>query len=84
MVKEEAARRILEILPEWKQRNLTARAAELAAILAERSWTNEERAEWEDGQAIWDRIKAIRAASDALEEMDPIPQDFQEEKNWSG
>lgn len=83
-VKEEAYKRIVAILPEWKQRNLTARAAELAAILAERSWTNEERAEWGDGQAIWDQIKAIRAASNEIEAMDPIPVDFREDRYWSG
>lgn len=83
-VKEEAYKRIVAILPEWKQRNLTARAAELAAILAERSWTNEERAEWGDGQAIWDQIKAIRAASNEIEAMDPIPVDFREDRYWNG
>lgn len=81
-VKAEAQRRILEILPEWKQRNLTARAAELA-IKGVSNWTAEETSEYEAGQAVWDRIKAIRAASDALEAQSPIPENFSDDSYWS-
>lgn len=80
-VKEEAQRRILEILPEWKQRNLTARAAELA-IKGVSNWTPEEQAEYEAGQAIWNQIKAVRAASDALEAQSPIPENFTDDNYW--
>lgn len=81
-VKMEAQRRILEILPEWKQRNLTARAAELA-IKGPSNWTPEEQEEYEAGQAVWDSIKAIRIKSDALEAMAPIPEDFTNDNYWS-
>lgn len=81
MVKMEAQRRILVILPEWKQRNLTARAAELAMI-GQANWTEEEQAEWDAGQALWNQIKAIRVASDALEAMVPIPHDYQDDAYW--
>lgn len=81
-VKTEAQRRILEILPEWKQRNLTARAAELA-IKGVANWTAEETLEYEEGQAIWNSIKAVRAASDALEAMTPIPDDYTNDSYWS-
>ena len=74
-IKVEAARRILEVAPEWYQRNLTARAVELA-LKGVDNWTAEEQAEVAEGQAIWDEIKGIRAASNALEVMDPRPSDF--------
>jgi hypothetical protein len=81
-VKAEAARRIVAILPEWKQRNLTAQAA----ILAEKgraNWTADELAAWEAGAALWARVAAIRAASDAIETMEPIPRDVSADDLWS-
>ena len=81
LVKAEAARRILEICPEWKQRNLTAQAAILAKK-GETNWTPEEQTAWDAGEAIWAQIAAIRAKSDALEAMDPIPADFKEDNYW--
>lgn len=64
--KSEAQRRILAIAPEWKQRNLTARAAELV-MAGEANWTPEEAAEAAVIRQAWDGIKAIRLASDTLE-----------------
>ena len=82
-IKAEAALRILEVAPEWYQRNITARAAELALKGAD-NWTAEEQAEVAAGQAVWDKIKGIRAASSALETMDPRPSDFAtNEAYWS-
>lgn len=80
-VKAEAYRRIIAIVPEWKQRNLTAQAA----VLAEKgraNWTPEETAAWDAGSAIWARIAAIRAASDDIEAIDPIPSDFTDNSYW--
>jgi len=80
-VKAEAYRRIIAICPEWKQRNLTAQAA----ILAEKgraNWTAEELAAWDAGEAIWQQIAAVRAASDVLEAMDPIPDDYTSDGYW--
>ena len=82
MVKQEASRRITAICPEWKQRNLTARAAELA-IKGVTNWTAEEQAEHAAGQAVWDQIKVVRARSDELEAMDPIPTDYSSDVYWS-
>ncbi|CAO3447822.1 hypothetical protein [Azospirillum argentinense] len=70
-IKAEAARRILAIAPEWKQRNVTARAAELALQhpgTRGEDLPEPERTEWREGQALWDRIKAVRSASNAAEE----------------
>lgn len=80
-VKEEAYRRIIAICPEWKQRNLTAQAAQLAKK-GEANWTPEEAAAWAAGEALWSQIAAIRAASDVIEAMDPIPANFYELPDW--
>ena len=82
-VKAEAYRRIIRIIPEWKQRNLTARAAELAMkVAAGGTLTAAEQGEWDAGQVIWDKIKAVRAASDTIEAMSPIPRDFRARAEW--
>jgi hypothetical protein len=81
-IKAEAERRILAICPEWKQRNLTAQAA----ILAEKGrsqWTAGELDAWTTGEALWAQVAAIRAASDALEAMDPIPEDITDDTHWA-
>lgn len=59
--KAEANRRILAILPEWKQRNYTARAVEKVAA----GEVGDD--EWNAMQTAWQQIKAIRVASDAIE-----------------
>ena len=81
-VKAEAMRRILAIAPEWKQRNLTAQAVVLAKK-GEANWTADEQAAWDAGEAIWTQIAAIRVASDAIEAMDPIPQNYADDTHWA-
>lgn len=81
-VKAEARRRIIAICPEWKQRNLTAQAAILAKKGPE-NWTAEEQAAWDAGEALWTQIAAIRAKSDQIEVMDPIPQDYRDDGYWT-
>lgn len=76
-VKAEAYRRIIALCPEWKQRNLTAQAAQLAKK-GEANWTQAEADAWAAGEALWTQIAAIRAASDTIEALDPIPDDFSE------
>lgn len=82
MVKAEAYSRIIALCPEWKQRNLTAQAAQLAKK-SEANWTPEEQAAWDAGEALWNQIAAIRAKSDLLEAMDPIPVDYTLDKYWT-
>jgi len=82
MVKAEAGRRIIVICPEWKQRNLTAQAAQLAKK-GEANWTPEEQAAWDAGEALWNQIAAIRAKSDLLEVMNPIPVDYTLDTYWT-
>jgi hypothetical protein len=81
-IKAEAERRILLVCPEWKQRNLTARAAELA-LKGAANLTPEEAEEVAAGQAIWDTIKAIRLASNTIEAMNPIPENFRDDTYWT-
>ncbi len=65
-IKAEAGRRILAVLPEWEQRNLTARSVELLHI-GKAAWTTEEAAEAAAIDALWAGAKAIRSISDDLE-----------------
>jgi len=81
-IKAEAKRRILGIAPEWKQRNMLARAAELLRI-GEPNWTPSQQAEVAAMDAAWADIEAIRAKSDAIEAMQPIPLDYTDDKYWA-
>lgn len=69
-VKATAGDIILDYCPQYKQANLTAQAAELALTFP--GSKGEELPEpymtaWRDGQAIWAKIKAVRAHSNTLE-----------------
>ena len=82
MVKQEARRRILAIAPDWKQRNLNA---EQAALLkkGQENWDADEMARWSAAEAIWIQINAVRAASNTIEALSPIPDDYTDDKHWS-
>jgi len=81
MVKQESGRRILALCPEWKQRNLTAQAAQLAKK-GEANWTPEESAAWAAGEALWFKIAIIRDKSNTIENMDQIPVDYCLDVYW--
>jgi hypothetical protein len=65
--KATAYRHITARLPEWQQRNLTARSAELLRIRHDRAWTAEEAAEADAIEAQWEWVKSVRAYSDQVE-----------------
>ncbi len=65
-IKGEAGARITAIVPEWKQRNLLAQAAQLLHK-GRANWSDAERGAWSEGHAVWERVDAIRAASDRAE-----------------
>ena len=82
LVKIEAHRRIVQVVPEWKQLNLLARSTELVKI-GEQNWTAAEREEVVLIESIWDKVKQLRAKSDELEAISPIPDDYQDDKYWT-
>jgi hypothetical protein len=89
-VKDEAQRRIIALTGAddltatmIKQLNASMRATEFNNKLATGgTLTTEEQAEATALQALADAIKAIRAASNVLEAMDPIPSDYDDNSNW--
>lgn len=83
LVKMECRRRILERFPEWKQTNMTARGVELQDVWRRSgSWTEAQQAEADALAAAWVWIKAVRAASDVIEAMQPIPADYADNARW--
>jgi len=80
-VKIEAGRRIISIAPEWKQRNMIARSVELFSIGKE-NWSNEEKEEVANIEKVWQLIKQIRLKSNEIETMNPIPEDYKDDKYW--
>lgn len=80
-IKDEAARRILALAPEWRQRNAIARGLELLEKRdAGTPLTADEEAERAAIQSMWDAIKAIRERSDDLERT--LPNDYQNDAHW--
>lgn len=66
-IKREAAERINDICPSWKQSNLNARANELNGIRHDRAWASEEAAEWSQMMDLWQTVKQIRIDSNIAE-----------------
>lgn len=82
-IKSEARRRITERYPEWKQSNMTAAGVELQDSWRRNGlWTAEEQSYASELDAAWAWIKAVRAASDAIEALDPTPPDFDADNRW--
>jgi len=81
-VKDECGRRIYAAFPQWRQANLTARTTELVLAKTEVGLTQAETDELAALQLAWAWIKSVRAASDALEMMAPIPTDYDDDARW--
>jgi len=69
------------ISTEWKQRNMIARRLELL-LIGKDAWTQEQRDENLALELIWETVKMIRVKSDALEAINPIPEDFADDRHW--
>lgn len=82
-VKAEAGRRIEAIMPDYKQRNALAFGMETVIEYGPdiANWPDDRQEMNAVLQARWDAIKAIRAASDRIEAMDPVPSDFAERED---
>jgi hypothetical protein len=88
-VKAEAQRRIIALVGTAdltscliKQLNANMRANELNDIRHERALTVEESAEAAALRTLAAGIKAIRAKSNAIEALSPIPADFADDTRW--
>lgn len=66
-IKKEANRRILQIAPEWKQRNILARMTELVDARSGRALTDSEQTEMDSAKSLWADIQNVRQASDDIE-----------------
>lgn len=86
-VKDEAQRRIMALFGATdmthcivKQLNANMRANELNDIRADRSWTEQEAAEAQALRTMAAAIKAIRAASDVIEQNPPL--EVEKDSRW--
>ena len=67
-IKREAAERINDICPAWKQSNLKGGAVELIANKSVNGeLTQSEQSEWSNMIQIWQAVKQIRLDSDTAE-----------------
>ena len=84
LIKKEAMRRILEVAPEHTQRNMIAKGVELLEklVLGE-TLSTEELVFRNAAMQKWKDIETIRAKSNTLEKMDPIPDDYRDDKYWT-
>ena len=83
-VKIEAGRRILEVCPEWKQRNHIATDLTYAKIIqAGGSLTAEQEESRAAIESVWATVQTLRYKSNEIETMSPIPQDFTDDSYWS-
>lgn len=84
LVKAEAERRIVAIMAPHQQRNVQAKGLEMVLKYGPdvTAWPPAEQARAQDALAKWAAIEAIRAASDVIEALDPIPQDYAADERW--
>jgi hypothetical protein len=95
-IKAEAGRRIIEILPTWKQNNFIAKESELLAAengqlrdssgvkLPARELTSDEIAQLAYIKSAWDWAVSVRTASDLIEQTPPLISDLQTDSRWPG
>jgi hypothetical protein len=82
-VKSEAGRRILDLCPEWKQRNHIATDLTYTKITqAGGSLTAEQEETRAAIESVWVAVQTLRLKSDEIEAMSPIPQDFRNDSYW--
>jgi hypothetical protein len=81
-VRAEARRRIIAVYPGWAQANMTARAVELVKTLSTGTLTADEQTELAALEGAWAWIKSVRASSNTLEVMSPIPADYTADQRW--
>jgi len=80
-IKAEAARRIEKRFPVWKQSNATIRALSLLRA-GEANWDADQQQQAEDDEKEFLWLESVREASNQLEDMNPIPEDFTADGYW--
>ena len=85
LIKEECRRRILLILSEDQQRNTLAEAT--AAIMEygadPATWPPDLQDRQLAAMSAWAEIKRLRARSNEIEQLDPLPADVTSDTVWS-
>lgn len=81
-IKAHAGRLITQHYPEWKQRNMLARAIELQHIRGLRALTTEEEIEEQNLLIHWGNIAELRNHSDALEAQVDAGQTVNYDSGW--
>lgn len=83
-VKAEAQRRIELVMKPHQQSNYHALFAESVVLHGADTtlWPSELQAQLETGLAKFNQIKALRAKSNEIETMNPIPADFRNDSYW--
>lgn len=84
-IKAEARRRIIAIMNEDKQRNTLAAGLEAAMTYGADpvNWPPDLQQRQAEAMTAWAEIERLRARSDAIELMDPIPADITDDGLWS-
>lgn len=72
-IKMAAGKHIEAHVPDWKQRNLTARSVELVNVSKDRPYTPQEQGEVDAINVVWAWVKQVRATSDAAENEGTLP-----------
>lgn len=84
-VKAECQRRILAVMPEYAQRNTLAagQAAVMQYGADPADWPPELQARQQAAMQAWAEIERLRARSNEIEAMDPIPADLTDDALWA-
>ena len=86
MVKAEAERRIVLIMPLHRQMNALALAERLRQVTGSADpsdWPAEYQPLVLAANDAFDQINHLRAASNAIEALEPIPPDFEADRHWN-
>lgn len=84
-IRAECRRRILLVMSEDKQRNTLAagQAAMMQFGTDPADWSPELQEQQASAMTAWAEIERLRAKSNEIEEMNPVPSDITDDELWS-
>lgn len=84
LIKNECRRRILLVMSEENQRNTLAagQAAMMQYGTDPADWPEDLRIRQQAAMTAWAEIERLRARSNEIEQLDPIPTDFTNDELW--